>query len=53
MIKNCILPDKADVQAIIAEHFNVDLNDVVMHVSTVTVTNLPEEGENNDPGTVS
>lgn len=45
MIKNCILLDKSDIQAIIAEHFHVDLNDVIMHVSTVTVTNLSEEGE--------
>lgn len=48
MIKNCILLDKSDIQAIIAEHFHVDLNDVIMHVSTVTVTNLSEEGEKDD-----
>lgn len=29
--------------AIIAEHFHVDLNDVIMHNSTVTVSNIPEE----------
>lgn len=43
MIKNCILLDKGDIQAIIAEHFKVDLNDVIMHNSTVTVSNIPEE----------
>ncbi len=41
MIKNCILLDKSDIQAIIAEHFHVDLNDVIMHNSTVS--NIPEE----------
>ena len=45
MIKNCILLGKQDIQAIIANHFGVDLNDVIMHMSTVTVTNLPAPGE--------
>ena len=43
MIKNCILLDKSDIQAIIAEHFKVDLNDVIMHNSTVTVSNISED----------
>lgn len=37
------LLDKADIQAIIAEHFHVDLNDVIMHNSTVTVSNISED----------
>lgn len=43
MIKDCILLNKADIQAIIAEHFHVDLNDVIMHTATVTVTNVKKE----------
>lgn len=42
MIKNCILLNKSDIQRIIAEHFKVDLNDVIMHTATVTVTNVKE-----------
>ena len=40
MITNCILLNKSDIQKIIAEHFGVELNDVIMHTATVTVTNV-------------
>lgn len=42
MITNCILLNKSDIQKIIAEHFGVEMNDVIMHTATVTVTNVKE-----------
>ena len=42
-MKECVYVDKEEIRAIIAEHFHVDLNDVIMHNSTVTVSNISED----------
>lgn len=50
MIENCIMLEKQDIQEIIAEHFKVGKDSVIMHMSTATVK-LPstaKEGKANE-----
>lgn len=43
-MKTCVYVDKEEIRAIIADHFNVDLNDVKFGVGMgANVFNIPEE----------
>lgn len=53
MMKDRIVLDEYDIQAIIADHYGVDLNDVSIRMISATVTKISKKGERTyDTGTV-